>query len=68
MERQVKRLNTSVYRKIKKISQKQMSKELGVSKATMSSWETGKSLPNINQLYKISKILGVQMEELLGWE
>jgi len=68
MEREVKRLNTSVYRKIKKISQMQMSKELGVSKATMSSWETGKSLPNINQLYRISKILGVQMEELLGWE
>jgi transcriptional regulator with XRE-family HTH domain len=68
MERQVKRLNTSVYRKIKKITQIQMSKELGVSTVTLSSWETGKSLPNINQLYKISKILGVQMEELLGWE
>lgn len=68
MEREVKRLNSGVYRKIKKLPQKQVAKQLGVSTVTLSSWETGKSLPNINQLYKISKILGVQMEELLGWE
>lgn len=68
MEREVKRLNSGVYRKIKKLPQKQVAKQLGISKATLSSWETGKSLPNIKQLYKMSKILGVPMEDLLGWE
>lgn len=68
MEREVKRLNSGVYRKIKKLPQKQVAKQLGISKATLSSWETGKSLPNIKQLYKMSKILGVSMEDLLGWE
>ena len=68
MEREVKRLNSGVYRKIKKLTQKQVAKQLGISKATLSSWETGKSLPNIKQLYKMSKILGVPMEDLLGWE
>lgn len=68
MEREVKRLNSGVYRKIKKLPQKQVAKQLGVSTVTLSSWETGKSLPNIKQLYKMSKILGVSMEDLLGWE
>lgn len=68
MEREVKRLNSGVYRKIKKLPQKQVAKQLGVSTVTLSSWETGKSLPNIKQLYKMSKILGVPMEDLLGWE
>ena len=68
MERQVKRLNSGVYRKIRKLPQKQVAKQLGVSTVTLSSWETGKSLPNIKQLYKMSKILGVPMEDLLGWE
>lgn len=68
MEQVVKAINSSTYRKIKGIRQSELAKEIGVSCATMSSWEQGKSLPNADQLYRLAIALGVAMEELCVWE
>ena len=63
MEDKVVSLNLQV-RKMKKITRDELAKQVGVSNVTIWAWETGKSLPNANDLYQISKILGVKMEEL----
>lgn len=56
-------LNLEV-RKMKKITRDELAKRLGVSNVTIWAWETGRTLPNANDLYQMSKILGVKMEEL----
>lgn len=42
-----------------------LSEKLGVSQATVSKWMTNFSLPNIETLIKISKVLNVEVSELL---
>ena len=39
---------------------------LGVTGTTIQNWETGKAVPNINDISKASEILGVTVSELLG--
>ena len=42
-----------------------LSEKLGVSQATVSKWMTNFSQPNIETLIKISKVLNVEVSELL---
>ena len=42
-----------------------LSEKLGVSQATVSKWMTNSSQPNIETLIKISKVLNVEVSELL---
>ena len=42
-----------------------LSEKLGVSQATVSKWMTNSSQPNIEMLIKISKVLNVEISELL---
>lgn len=63
MEEKVVALNLKV-RKMKKITRDELAKRLGVTNVTIWAWETGRTLPNANDLYQMSKILGVKMEEL----
>ena len=42
-----------------------LSEKLGVSQATVSKWMTNFSQPNIETLIKISKLLNVEVSELL---
>ena len=39
--------------------------KLGVSQATVSKWMTNSSQPNLEMLIKISKVLNVEISELL---
>ena len=45
---------------------KWLSEELGVSQSTVSKWCTNSSQPDIETLARISKLLGVGMEELFN--
>ncbi len=63
MEDKVVALNLKV-KKMEKITKEELAKQLGVSRMTIWAWETGRTLPNANDLYQMSKILGVKMEEL----
>ncbi|VTS17920.1 helix-turn-helix domain-containing protein [Streptococcus dysgalactiae] len=53
-------------RKEKKLTQKEIAPLLGIKQNTYSDWETGKSEPNLENVVKLSKILGTTTDELLG--
>lgn len=47
------------------LSQEQLAKMVPVSRQAVSSWELGKSLPDIGTLLKLSKIFDVSIDEIL---
>ena len=63
---EVKKLNRlKVVMAEKDLSNIWLSEKLGVSQATVSKWMTNSSQPNIETLIKISKVLKVEVSELL---
>ena len=54
------------YRKRKKMSQAELSAALGVGRTTLTKWETGENIPNIDVLDKLATILDVSADNLLG--
>ena len=63
---EVKKLNRlKVVMAEKDLSNIWLSEKLGVSQATVSKWMTNSSQPNIEMLIKISKVLDVEVSELL---
>ena len=63
---EVKKLNRlKVVMAEKDLSNIWFSEKLGVSQATVSKWMTNSSQPNIETLIKISKVLDVEVSELL---
>ena len=63
---EVKKLNRlKVVMAEKDLSNIWLSEKLGVSQATVSKWMTNSSQPNIVMLIKISKVLNVEVSELL---
>lgn len=55
-------------RKAAGFTQEQLAKKLGVNRATISKYETGEISPSVDQLIKISNILDVSFDELIGAE
>lgn len=55
-------------RKEKEWTQEQLAEELYVSRTAVSKWENGKGYPNIDSLKRLSKILGISIDELLSGE
>lgn len=53
-------------RKAKGISQEEMAVELNVVRQTVSKWEKGLSVPDADVLIRISDLLGVSVNDLLG--
>ena len=52
----------------KDISQRTLSEEFGVTKQTISLWETGQREPDFDTLVKIAKYFNVTTDYLLGIE
>lgn len=50
------------------LTQDQLATALGVSVAAVSKWETGSAYPDITLLSPIARLLGVTVDELLGFE
>lgn len=48
-----------------KLTQTQVSERLMVSRQTISNWETGKSLPDILSLIRMSELYQISLDELL---
>ena len=57
--------NIRLLREERKISQKELAEILGVSNKTVSKWETGAGLPDINIIVPLSQALGVSTDEIL---
>lgn len=52
------------FRKVKNLTQDDLSKELGVTRKTINQIESGNVLPKIDVAYKLSIILGATVEQL----
>lgn len=53
------------YRKQENLTQKELAQKLNVSDKTVSSWETGRTYPDISLLINLSSILKVSLDEIL---
>ena len=58
--------NILQFRRAMGLSQEQLAQQIGVSRQTVSKWETGQSAPELEKLVAISQIFGVSTDELLG--
>ena len=56
------------YRKANNVSQRELAEQLFVSDKTISRWELGNGLPDIELLPKIAEILGITIDKLVGTE
>lgn len=54
----------SARRKTMKLTQAELSEKIGVSKSAVAKWETDGGIPSIDNLGKISKILGLSITDL----
>ncbi len=52
-------------RRARSIKQQQVADYLGIERSTYSYYETGKSLPPIPALYKLSKLFDISADELI---
>lgn len=55
-------------RKQRGLTQEQLGEKLGVTNKTISRWETGKYMPDIDKLQELSAILDLSINELLAGE
>lgn len=55
------------YRKEQGMTQEEMAKRLGVTTPAVNKWENGNSMPDISLLAPIARLLGVSLDELLGY-
>lgn len=56
----------SALRIAKRMSQAELGDILGVSRAAVSEWENGKSVPRLDKLAEISRFFGASLSELSG--
>lgn len=60
--------NLIMLRKAKKITQEQVADFCGVTKASVSKWETKQTMPDVLLLPRLAAFFGVSIDELLGYE
>ena len=58
--------NIKSYRSANGMLQDQLAKALGVSKQTVSSWETNRTEPNIGAIEMMSRIFGCSKLDIIG--
>ena len=54
------------FRKALGLSQEQLAEQVGVSRQSISKWETGQSAPELDKVVALSRIFGISTDELLG--
>ena len=55
-------------RKLNGMSQEQLADRIGVSRQTVSKYETGESLPDIEKCKRIAEVFSVSMDDLINYE
>jgi len=58
--------NLASLRKIKELSQEELAEKLDVSRQTLSKWETGESIPDIEKCMVLAQIFEVSLDELVN--
>ena len=60
--------NLQELRKIHNMSQEELADRIGVSRQTLSKYETGESLPDIEKCKLIADVFGVTIDDMLNFE
>lgn len=60
--------NLVTLRKVKKITQEQLADFCGVTKSSVSKWETAQTLPDVLLLPRLAAFFDISIDELLGYE
>lgn len=55
-------------RKLNGMSQDELADKIGVSRQTVSKYETGESLPDIEKCKRIAEVFSVSMDDLINYE
>ena len=58
--------NLQKLRAEKNISQEQLADKIGVSRQSISAWESGKSSPELEKLIALSELFEISLDELTG--
>ena len=58
--------NIREYRKKSNMSQDELAEKLGVSRQSISLWETGQTQPTIDNIIALAKIFNISADTLLG--
>ncbi len=58
--------NLVLYRRLHGLTQVQLAECIGYSDKSVSKWERGEAVPDIDVLYSLSEIYGVTVSELIG--
>ena len=53
-------------RKESRLSQEELGYKLGVTRQTVSKWETGQTTPEMNKLFELSKMFSISVDDLIG--
>lgn len=60
--------NLMELRKIHDLSQEELAEKIGVSRQTLSKYETGESLPDIEKCKALADVFGVTVDDLICYE
>ena len=60
--------NLMELRKLNNLSQEEIAEKIGVSRQTLSKYETGESLPDIERCKMLADLFGVSMDDLISYE
>lgn len=55
-------------RKLNHLTQEELAERLGISRQTLSKWETGESLPDIEKSQALAGLFGVTLDNLVCYE
>lgn len=55
-------------RKMNKLTQEELAEKLDVSRQTLSKWETGESVPDIDKCKKLAEVFGVSLDDLVNYD
>lgn len=53
-------------RKMKRLSQEALAEQLGITRQTLSKWETGESSPDIERCLQIARLFDVSLDDLVS--
>lgn len=59
--------NLTGLRKLNNLSQEELAEKIGISRQTLSKYETGESLPDIEKCAAIAAIFGVTIDDLINY-
>lgn len=59
--------NLVALRKLNKLTQEELAEKVGVSRQSLSKWETGESSPDIEKSAALAEVLNVSLDELVNY-